>query len=574
MSFPPICDNLFILRLFIMDQKIQATMEEYFLRLWAQRDKIKTWDDLGKKKRALSAEFALPMVKNSDLLKVYKDLVLAGTIEADAAFIGILKKRQIRTLSGVAPIAVLTRFQTCPGNCLFCPTEKAMPKSYLSNEPAVMRAIKTEFDPFLQVRARIFALTNNGHEANKIELIVMGGSWSAHPVDYQEWFLKRCFDAANAGLGEDKESASLAEAQKINENTDFRIVGLTLETRPDLIDEAETQRMRSYGCTRVEIGVQHLSDEILSLNKRGHGSAETIRATRLMKEAGLKVTYHLMPNLYGSTPEQDLQMFKDLFSNPNYQPDQIKIYPTVVTEGSELYDLWKAGQYQPYADDVLKELLLKIKLSLPRYIRVIRLIRDIPAESIQAGNKMSNLREILQTELKKRGQQCLCIRCREAKDQLFDLDNVHLYQEEYEASNGQEKFLWLGSADKNTLYAFLRLRFNNDFSPCHSGASPDVHRGEEPGTSQIKSLSNYLPELKEAALIREVHTYGKLIPPKQAGSKSFQHFGLGKTLMAEAERLAKVAGYKKIAVISGIGVREYYRKLGYILEGTYMVKEI
>jgi elongator complex protein 3 len=540
-----------------MDQKIQSTIEEYFARFWEQRDKIKSWDDLGKKKRALSAEFALPMIKNSDLLKVYKDLLEAGKIEAAPDFINILKKRQIRTLSGVAPIAVLTRFQTCPGNCLFCPTEKAMPKSYLSNEPAVMRAIKTDFDPFLQVRARIFALTNNGHEANKIELIVMGGSWSAHPVDYQEWFLKRCFDAANSGLGEELDAKNLAEAQKINETADFRIVGMTLETRPDLIDEDEVKRMRVYGCTRVEMGVQHLSDEILSLNKRGHGTAETIRATKLLKEAGFKVTYHLMPNLYGSDPEQDLQMFKELFINSDYQPDQLKIYPTVVTKGSELYDLWQAGKYQPYDDETLKELLLKIKLVLPRYTRVIRLIRDIPAESIEAGNKMSNLREVLQTELKKLGQQCLCIRCREAKDQKFSLDDLHLYSENYEASGGQEKFLWWGSPDKNTLYAFVRLRFNGDSSVCYSGAS-----------------TPFFPELQGAALICELHTYGKLIPPKQQGGSAVQHFGLGKALMLEAERLAKEAGYKKIAVISGIGVREYYRKLGYRLEGTYMVKGI
>lgn len=554
-----------------MDKNFDSKIEEYFWRLWEMRSTIDSWEELGKKKRLLSAEFALPMVKNSDLLEVYKRLLDDGKIEPAPEFINILKKRQIRTLSGVAPIAVLTRFQTCPGNCLFCPTEKSMPKSYLSNEPAVMRAIKTDFDPFLQVRARIFALTNNGHEANKIELIVMGGSWSSHPLDYQEWFLKRCFDAANSGLGTELVSKNLAEAQAINETAEFRIIGLTLETRPDLIDEDEIKRMRVYGCTRVEIGVQHLSDKILALNKRGHDSAAIARATRLLKEAGFKVTYHLMPNLYGSDPEQDLAMFKELFSNPNYQPDQLKIYPTVVTQGSELYDLWKAGKYQPYDDETLKELLLKIKLLLPRYTRVIRLIRDIPAESIEAGNKMSNLREVLQMELKKRGQQCLCIRCREAKDKKFIPDDLHLYSENYEASGGQEKFLWWGSADKNTLYAFLRLRFNGVSSACHSGASTQC---EEPGISQIKFLSDYLPELKAAALIREVHTYGRLVPPHKEGSKAVQHFGLGKALMIEAERLSKAAGYKKLAVISGIGVREYYRKLGYHLEGTYMVKEL
>lgn len=521
---------------------------EYFRELWKQKEEIKDREKMSKVKRRLSRDLKITLMKNADLLFIYNELLAAGEIEADQRMLNLLKKRAIRTLSGVAPIAILTKPYECPGNCLFCPTEKGMPKSYLSNEPAVMRAIATKFDPYVQVQTRIHALTRNGHQANKIELIVMGGTWSYFPEDYQEWFLKRVFDSANAGLGEAEESPDLATAQKINETAEFRIIGLTLETRPDYINKEEIIRMRKYGCTRVELGVQHIDDTILKENKRGHDRAATILATKLLKEAGIKVTYHMMPNLYKASPESDLAMFKELFSNPDFQPDQIKIYPTVVVKGSELYDVWQAGGFIPYSAEVLRKLLVDIKLLIPRYVRIIRLIRDIPAESIEDGNKITNLREMLQADLKKQGKICKCIRCREARENVDNLDLAELYIEEYAASNGEEKFLYWGNKEKNILYAFLRLRFN-------------------------KEWSDYLPELKGAALVREVHTYGKLVAP-EAKSSAVQHMGFGRRLMKKAEELAKEAGFKKMAVISGIGVREYYKKLGYHLEGTYMVKEL
>lgn len=521
---------------------------KYFREIWKRKDEIKDREKMSKIKRRLSRDLKTELIKNADLLFVYNELLAKGEIQPDQEFLNLLKKRAIRTLSGVAPIAILTKPYECPGNCLFCPTEKGMPKSYLSNEPAVMRAITTKFDPYVQVQTRIHALTNNGHQANKIELIVMGGTWSFFPADYQEWFLKRAFDSANAGLGEAEDALDLATAQKINETADFRIIGLTLETRPDYIDEAEIKRMREYGCTRVELGVQHIDDEILLANKRGHDRAATIRATKLLKEAGIKVTYHMMPNLYKSNPASDLAMFEELFSNPDFQPDQIKIYPTVVVKGSELYDIWQAGGYEPYSASVLRKLLLGIKLAIPRYVRIIRLIRDIPEESIEDGNKITNLREILQKDLREEGKICKCIRCREARENVENLDLADFYIEEYEASHGEEKFLWWGSKDKNILYAFLRLRFN-------------------------KEWPENLPELAGAALVREVHTYGKLVAP-EAKSEAVQHMGFGRRLMAEAEDLAREAGFKKMAVISGIGVREYYRKLGYELEGTYMTKNL
>src|SRR6056297_1877183 len=376
---------------------------KYFWEIWQQRSKIKDRKALNKLKRKVASKFTMNLLKNADVLAMYRELVDKGEIEAEKSFVQALKKRAIRTLSGVAPIAILTKPYECPGNCLFCPTEKDMPKSYLSNEPAVMRAIATKFDPYVQVQTRIRALIRNGHEANKIELIVMGGTWSYFPDDYQEWFLKRAFDGANAGLGEAQDAPDLATAKKINETAKFRIIGLTLETRPDYIDEKEVKKMRSYGCTRVELGVQHVDDKILKANKRGHYRAATIKATKLLKEAGFKVTYHMMPNLYKATPASDLAMFKELFSNPDFQPDQIKIYPTVVVKGSELYEMLKNGDYIPYSDEVLRKLLVNIKLEIPRYVRIIRLIRDIPEESIEDGNKITNLREMLQQDLKKQG---------------------------------------------------------------------------------------------------------------------------------------------------------------------------
>jgi len=506
---------------------------------------IKNPNRLNKLKRQYANDNRLGIPTNAELLVAYRALLLKKQIAPNQELEQLLKKRKIRTLSGVAPIAVLTKPHPCPGQCVFCPTEAAMPKSYLSNEPAVMRAERSQFDPFKQVTARLRALENNGHDTDKVELIIMGGTWSCHETDYQDWFVKRCFDGCNG-----KTSTKLAAAQKLNETAKHRIVAMTLETRPDYVDESEVVRMRALGATKVELGVQAIDDKILHLNKRGHGVAAIVNATKLLKQSGFKICYHIMPGLPGSTARRDLAMYKKLFSRAEFQPDFIKIYPTVVTKNSELYKWWRAGEYIPYSEKALFDLLLKMKLATPAYVRIIRLIRDIPEESIEAGNHITNLREALQAELIRKNKKCRCLRCREVKDDLSGLEKAKLFITKYKASNGTEYFLELADKKSGKLFAFLRLRLPN------------------------KKEANFISDLTGSAMIREIHTYGQMAPLVFKQTTGAQHQGLGARLMMEAEAIAIKQGFTKLAVISGIGVRGYYRKLGYELQGTYMVKSL
>jgi elongator complex protein 3 len=511
------------------------------------KDKPETRKNLADLKRQTAGKFKLPPPLSSAIFKIYKKLLRQKKIKRDERLELLLKKREVRTISGVAPIAVLTKFYPCPGKCSYCPTEKNMPKSYLSNEPAVMRAITFNFDPKKQVAGRIKVLEMNGHPTDKLELIVIGGTWSALPDRYQKWFIQKCFDGANG-----KKSSSLAAAQKINETAKHRIIGITLETRPDYITLKEIAKMRELGATRVELGVQTIYNSILQRNRRGHNVLATIRATKLLKDAGFKICYHLMPNLPGSTPAKDLKMFREIFKNPDFQPDMIKIYPCVVTRGAEIYKWWKKGKYKPYSEKQLVELLINIKKILPPYVRVNRLIRDIPSPSIAAGNKISNLREVIAKEMARRNLICKCIRCREIGHQKNIKHTApKLFIKKYKASGGVEYFISFDSQDKKILYAFVRLRI------------PDFKNFKTPPI---------LPELKNAALIRELHTYGHLVPIDQNSPGATQHLGLGKKLMAEAEKIARKSKIKKMAVISGIGVREYYKKIGYHSDGTYMTK--
>jgi len=511
------------------------------------KEKLSNQKELSYKIRKISGSFSIAAPSKINLLKAYQILVKNKSLKPNQKLAKLLKKREIRTLSGVAPIAVLTKPHKCPGQCVFCPDEKSMPKSYLSNEPAVMRAILCNFDPFKQVELRLRALKETGHKTDKCELIIMGGTWSYLPKQYQTNFIKRCFDAFNG-----KTAKNLEQAQKWNEKAKYRVVGLTLETRPDYINNEEIKRMRELGCTRVEIGVQTIDDKILKLTKRGHLTDQTIRATKLLKDAGFKISYHTMPNLPEATPAKDLKMYKKLFSDQNFQPDMLKIYPCVVTRDAKLYQWYKNKKYKPYTDKQLLNLMIKVKKIIPPYVRITRLIRDIPSESILAGNKISNLRQLIHEQLKNSGQFCQCIRCREARNKEFKISNTKLVIRKYEASQGTEYFLSYESKDHETLFAFLRLRLSKSIDP---------------------KLSKELPELKDAALIREVHTYGRLIP-LDSKSKEIQHAGLGKRLIKEAEKIAKQNGFNKITVISGIGVRKYYKKLGYKLNKTYMVKKI
>ncbi len=492
---------------------------------------------------------------NAELLAEYKKLKLN-----QPQLLNLLRKRQVRTLSGVAPIAVLTQPYPCPGKCAYCPNEARIPKSYLSNEPAVMRAILCKFNPYQQVQLRLKALTNNGHATDKLELIVMGGTWSFLPEAYRLWYIKECFRAANDFPQNIKASKhrsiktlkkELNKEQQRNEQTKNRIIGLTLETRPDYINKQELWQMRQLGCTRIEIGVQHIDNKILILNQRGHGAAETIQATQLMRQFGFKITYHLMLNLPGSTPAQDFKMFQTIYSDPRFQPDQVKIYPTVVAKGALIYQWHKQGKWQPYSTRQLTNLIIKIKSITPPWVRIIRVIRDIPEESIIAGNKITNLRQIIKTKMEQQNISCQCIRCREAGHQIkFSISNFQfsnksqlpkpkIIERTYKVLNGTEYFLSFESKDKKILYAFCRL---------------------------------FLPANSDTALIRELHTYGQLVPIGHSGH--IQHSGLGKQLLTQTEKIARQKKYTYLKIISGVGVRQYYRKLGYRLSHTYMVKRL
>jgi len=539
-----------------MSEAIKELLDKYGSKIHNRRD-------LEKVKRVVCKQFQVATLLNSDIWKEYQTTIKAGghrfkDLEES------LKKRSVRTMSGVAPVAVLTKPYPCPGHCAYCPHEPDVPVSYLPNEPAVMRAIRCDYDPFRQVVWRLKSLENNGHHPTKIELIVIGGTWSYLPTAYKYWYVANCFKAANdysrlsakmfdsaynksttnnlkifkpisAKLGLSALKLALAKEQHRNETSRYNIIGLTLETRPDYINKAEVVQMRELGCTRVEIGVQIVDDDILKLNLRGHGVLEIEQATRLMKQYGLKITYHLMPALPGATPIKDFQLFKRLFEDERFQPDQIKFYPTVVTKGSLLYQWYRQGKYKPYSDKTLQDLIIRCKAVVPVYVRIMRLIRDIPGESIIAGNKITNLRQVLQ----KRGVKCSCIRCREAKQGNAKSYKINILT--YQASGGREYFISADSLDKEILFGFCRLRIDKN-SPIAT------------------------------AIVRELHVYGELAPIGQ--KKLVQHRGLGKKLLKQAEKKVFSLGFKKIAVISGVGVRSYYRKLGYRLQGGYMVKSV
>ena len=573
-------------------------------------------------KNEISTEFKIDSLPNYGLTQVYEKLVKAKKIKKNEDIERLLKKAKMRTLSGVAVVAVLTKAHPCPGNCLYCPSQADMPKSYLSNEPAVMRAILADFNPYRQIEIRLKALEQAGHSTDKIELIIMGGSFNALPLGYQYWFVKECFVACN----EFKEAKSakrkvqndslklesyirepeqfnleilkkdLLNEQKKNEKAKHRIIGLTLETRPDLISKDELVKFRELGCTRIEIGVQSIYDDILKKNRRGHDVAETARATKLMKDFGFKVSYHMMPGLYGSNLKKDLEMFEVLFNDTRFQPDQIKIYPCVVVKDSDLYKLWKEKKYKPYTDKQLLDLICEIKKIIPPYVRISRLIRDIPEESIVAGNKITNLRQLIDNRSQKEGWKCKCIRCREIRDEksqkslrfggqakgksqnfgmatpyiniIGSFSNLKINKIEYRASAGDEIFLELidndsyyakAPKDRSQLYSLLRLRL------------PVGARHALPNNRNSRGCSL---QINDPAIIREVHTYGQAVEVGEIGDDAKQHKGLGKKLILEAEDIAKKAGYKKISVISGVGARDYYKKLGYKLDGTYMMKKL
>lgn len=462
----------------------------------------------------------------------------------DPDLIERFKTRGVRTESGVAPFAVMTKPFYCPGQCVYCPLEEGMPKSYLSDEPAAQRAKKLKFNSYDQVEMRLKQMEETGHITNKIDLIVIGGTFSVYPEEYKREFFKGMFDGVNGYV-----SKTLEEAQKYNETGERRIVGISVETRPDWVTEEEIILWRKLGVTKVQLGVQAFDEKILRKIERGHSLDAVAEATRMCRNAGLKICYHLMPNLPGSNPEKDIEMAKIMFEDSRFGPDYLKVYPAMVIEGTELFNMWKRGEFESYNDTDLKRVLKAIKSETPKWCRIDRLVRDISKQWVRSGTLRTNLRQILQEELKKEGKVCKCIRCREVRGGVYDAA-VKLMIDQRESLGGKELFISFESEDK--LFSMLRLRL------------PDI--GE-------KIL---FEELRGAAIIREVHTYGQVkeIDEELGDGEKSQHRGLGKKLMVKSEDIARERGYKKMAVISAIGTREYYSKLGYSLKGEYMVKEL
>ena len=484
------------------------------------------------------------ILSKSQAIEGYRRLVRAGKLPPHRSLERRLQVKPIRTSSGVAPVTVLTKPYYCPGECIFCPTYQNMPKSYVPDEPGAQRALQNEFDPFRQTASRIRAFEAIGHSAAKVELLILGGSWSAYPRSYREWFVKRCFDAMN-----EVEASTLEEAHQLNETSTHRNVGLVVETRPDLVTPKEIHHMRRLGVTKVQLGVQSLDDRILALNKRGHTVEDTRRAIRLLRGAGFKIVVHWMANLYGATPESDYEDFQRLWNDPAIRPDELKIYPTSLLENTELYQLWKEGKYTPYPEDVLIDLIARCKTHVPPYCRINRIFRDIPTPHIVAGNKKTNLRQLVHMYMTEKGMTCRCIRCREVRRHAVDPASLRLETYTYETDINREYFLHYVTPD-DRIAGFLRLSLPH---------GPEVVPVEE---------------IRHAAMIREVHVYGPALRVGEESEGEAQHRGLGRSLIERAVEIAREAGFRELAVIAAIGTRPYYRRLGFRRRDLYMVRPL
>ena len=458
-------------------------------------------------------------------------------------------KKLARTISGVTPVAVMAEPLGCPGQCVYCPTYSATPQSYTPESPAVIRARRCGYNAAEQVRLRLRILAGMGHPTDKVELIIMGGTFLATPLDYQQRFIKDCYDALNGEI-----SDSLEGAQQMNEGSDHRCTGLCIETRPDFCGDDEIRRMLEFGATRVEMGVQTLDDEVYRLVKRGHLVVDVTAATKKLKEHGFKVHYHWMPGLPGLTPQRDIELFRQIFRDERFRPDGLKLYPTMVVAGTELERWYREGRYYPYEDDMAIDLMAEMKALVPGYVRIPRVLRDIPPQFIVGGLKQS-VRDVVKARMKEQGSTCHCIRCREYGHRLRDgweIGEPRLVRTDYQASGGSEVFLSLED-ERETLFGLLRLRIQ-----------------DKPVAGVIGKGNG------KTVIIRELHIYGPEVPLSQQKEDAAQHKGLGKRLMKEAERIAAGEfGAGQIAVLSGVGAREYYRaEFGYSLHNGYMVKSL
>lgn len=478
-------------------------------------------------------------------------LSCASEVERERVRTALVRKR-VRSLSGVNVVAVMTEPSRCPhGRCGYCPNEPGVPASYTGYEPSTMRGIQNSFDPYRQVSSRLEQLSAIGHKIGKVELIIQGGTFPATPKSYQEQFIQRCLEAISG-----RQASSLDEAMAAAETCTVRNVGITVETRPDWARESNVDQMLTMGVTRVELGVQNLYDDIYQLVKRGHTVSDVEQAFRICKDAGLKIVAHMMPGLPGSDSERDYDGFMKLFEDSAFKPDMVKIYPCVVLKGTETYDLWKSGAYQPYSAEEAVHLIARVKAKVPPWVRIMRVQRDIPAGLIVAGVKKGNLRQLIESKMSEMGIHCRCIRCREVGIRMLktgampDWKNFEMVFEEYEASKGKEVFMSLEDQEE-TLAGYLRLRIPSD-----EGHRPEIQSGD-------------------VALVRELRVCGPMIPIGGEDADAYQHRGLGAKLLLEAEqKAAEIYNRRKILVTSAIGTREYYRALGYSREGPYMCKKL
>lgn len=535
------------------------------------------------------------------VIQAYREMAgLFGLPPFDVTTLERLQRKPVRTASGVTPVTVLTKPFPCPGTCIFCPNDVRMPKSYLSDEPGAQRAEQNAFDPYLQTYSRVSSLYSVGHPVDKIEVIVLGGTWSFYPEPYQIWFIKRIFDALHdfgKGINRTEEVEALLRQSKIhpqnltdtaldgrtldhnynqmvallypeeirdsrleyatwdelealhqeNENAPCRCVGLVIETRPDYLDEAEALRLRRLGCTKIQIGIQSLNEQVLKANKRGHDVQRTRDAIRALRQAGFKIHAHWMPNLYGSSPQEDIEDFKRLFSDPDIKPDELKVYPCSLIESAELMQYYEKGLWQPYSEDELKEVLVAAFLHAPDYVRLTRVIRDIPSTDIVVGNKKTNFRQIAEDEIKRRGLKSQEIRSREIQGRKVAMADLHLDEVHYSTSIGEEIFLQYVTAD-HKIAGFLRL--------------------------SLPTVPPITDELQDAAMIREVHVYGKSVSFGKSEEGKAQHLGLGTKLIERAVAIAQERGYPRLAVISAVGTREYYRKRGFMDHNLYQIRTL
>jgi len=476
--------------------------------------------------------------------------------EESAKLLMILRRKTVRTISGVTVVAVMTKPGPCPKEepCAYCPggPSAGVPQSYTGHEPAALRGAQNDYNPYAQVRTRIEQLEAIGHKVDKVELIIMGGTFPSTPSDYQADFVRQCLD----GIVERK-SRSLEEAKKLAETSRIRNVGITVETRPDWAKEKQVDQMLSMGVTRVEVGVQNIYDDIYERVNRGHRVQDVIEATQIMKDAGLKVVYHLMPGLPGSSFERDLKGFREIFANPMFKPDMLKIYPCLVIKGTKVYDWWKNGEYTPYTTEEAAQLIAEVKKFVPPWVRIMRVQRDIPANLIEAGVKLSNLRQIALEKLGAEGMRCRCIRCREVghrwlKDKVKpDLDKIEIQKIREEASGGTELFISAEDPVNDVLIGYIRLRIP-------SGRA---------SRSEIVS--------ETTAIVRELRVYGPLVPVGRHLSEAWQHKGYGSVLLSEAERTAmEDYGLTKIVVTSALGTKQYYKRFGYNYDGPYVSKQL